>query len=247
MKTNLKTILILLIAIMVIGMLSTNVKAEYSAEVQMTPDKTEVNPGDTINVVVELVNIVDAGTGASDMAGTFEYDTDFFDSITASQGTWDSANGNFILSGSILTQDGQFAVLQLKVSDNATGTGSITFSNIITSNGYGEPSSPDITLTFNVVDEEDPGNTDDPSNNNTNTNDTNTNDTNTNGTNNANTNGVGGSNNASRNNTAISGNNTTTKTQLPYAGIGKGIFIAVVALLVVGIGSYALYRRYNIK
>lgn len=242
MKTNLKTILILLIAIMVIGMLSTNVKAEYSAEVQMTPDKTEVNPGDTINVVVELVNIVDAGTGASDMAGTFEYDTDFFDSITASQGTWDSANGNFILSGSILTQDGQFAVLQLKVSDNATGTGSITFSNIITSNGYGEPSSPDITLTFNVVDEEDPGNTDEPSNNNTNTNDTNTN-----GTNDTNTNGVGGTNNAARNNTAISGNNTTTKTQLPYAGIGKGIFIAVVALLVVGIGSYALYKKYNIK
>ena len=59
MKTKLKTILVLLVAVMVIGVLSTTVKAEYSAEVKMTPDKTEVKPGDTVTVVVELVNIVE--------------------------------------------------------------------------------------------------------------------------------------------------------------------------------------------
>ena len=166
MKTKLKIMLIMLMIIMLITVFTTSVKAEYSAIVTMTPDKTEVNPGDTISVVVNLEDVVDAGTGASEMAGYVEYDSNFIESISSTQGTWatNPETGMFLLSGNILTEDGQFAVLQFKVSENATGSSSVTFTQIITSDGTAEPSSPDITLTFTVADPEDPSNPEDPNN-----------------------------------------------------------------------------------
>ena len=242
MKTKLKTILVLLVAVMVIGVLSTTVKAEYSAEVKMTPDKTEVKPGDTVTVVVELVNIVDAGTGASDMGGKVEYDTNFIESISSTQGTWDSANGKFLLSGNILTEDGQFAVLQFKISENATGSSSIKFTEIQTANGSGaEPYSPDITLTFTVANTEEPEEPEEPEQpGEGDKNETGTKDNTTGG------NGTTGGTNTSKN--TIRGNSTgnvTAPTKLPNAGIGTGIFVAAVVLVAVIVGSYVLYKRYQ--
>ena len=88
MKTKLRIVLILLIIVMLITAFTTSVRAEYSAEVTMTPDKTEVNPGDTVTVVVDLVNVVDAGTGASEMGGTVEYDTNFIEVYNGKIGTY---------------------------------------------------------------------------------------------------------------------------------------------------------------
>ena len=225
MKTKLKMILIILMAIMLITVFTTSVKAEYSATVTMVPDKTEVNPGDTVSVVVNLEDVVDAGTGASEMAGYVEYDSNFIESISSTQGTWTTnpETGMFLLSGNILTEDGQFAILQFKVSENATGTSSVTFTQIITSDGTAEPTSPDITLTFTVADPEDPG------------------DDNTAGRNNI----TGG---GSTNTNSIRGNSTsnvTTQTKLPHAGIGTGMIIAGAVLVVIIIGSYVLYKRYQ--
>ena len=257
MKTKLKIMLVLLTVIMVISVIPTAVKAEYSAEVKMTPDKTEVNPGDTVTVVVELVNIVDPGTGASDMGGNVEYDTNFIESISSTQGTWDSANGRFLLSGNIITEDGQFAVLQFKISENATGSSSVRFTEIQTANGSGaEPYSPDITLTFNIADPDQPGGDDNTTgDDNTVGDDNTTGDDNTAGGNN--TSGDDNTSGGNRNNTSSGGNtnknsirgnsvgNTTSQTKLPYAGTGTGIFIAAVVLIAVVIGSYVLYKRYQ--
>ena len=249
MKTKLKMILIILMAIMLIAVFTTSVKAEYSATVTMVPDKTEVNPGDTVSVVVNLEDVVDAGTGASEMAGYVEYDSNFIESISSTQGTWTTnpETGMFLLSGNILTEDGQFAILQFKVSENATGTSSVTFTQIITSDGTAEPTSPDITLTFTVADPEDPSNPEDPNNPEDPSNPEDPNnpedpgDDNTAGRNNI----TGG---GSTNTNSIRGNSTsnvTTQTKLPHAGIGTGMIIAGAVLVVIIIGSYVLYKRYQ--
>ena len=293
MKTKLKIMLIALMVIMLITVFTTSVKAEYSAIVTMTPDKTEVNPGDTISVVVNLEDVVDAGTGASEMAGYVEYDSNFIESISSTQGTWatNPETGMFLLSGNILTEDGQFAVLQFKVSENATGSSSVTFTQIITSDGTAEPSSPDITLTFTVADPEDPSNPEDPNNPEDPSNPEDPNnpedpsdpedpsnpedpsdpedpnnpsdpedpsnpedpsdpedpnnpeepgEDNTAGGNNI----IGGNTNIN----SIRGNSTgnvATQTKLPYAGTGTGMIIAGVILVVIIIGSYVLYKRYQ--
>ena len=245
MKTRLKAILIILMAVMLITAFTTSVKAEYSAEVEMTPDKTEVNPGDTVTVIVNLVNVVDAGTGASEMAGNVEYDTNFIESISSTQGTWmmNPETGMFLLSGNILTQDGQFAVLQFKISENATGSSSVTFTNLITADGSGsEPSSPDITLTFTVANTEEPGGDDNTTgDDNTIGNDNTTGDDNTAGGNNI----IGGGNTSTNSIRGNSTSNVTTQPKLPDAGIGTGIIIAGVVLVVIIIGFYALYKRYQ--
>ena len=272
MKTKLKIMLIMLMIIMLITVFTTSVKAEYSAIVTMTPDKTEVNPGDTISVVVNLEDVVDAGTGASEMAGYVEYDSNFIESISSTQGTWatNPETGMFLLSGNILTEDGQFAVLQFKVSENATGSSSVTFTQIITSDGTAEPSSPDITLTFTVADPEEPSNPEDPNNPEDPSNPEDPNnpedpsdpedpsnpedpsdpedpnnpeepgEDNTAGGNNI----IGGNTNIN----SIRGNSTgnvATQTKLPYAGTGTGMIIAGVILVVIIIGSYVLYKRYQ--
>ncbi len=238
MKTKLKIMLVLLVMALIIAV-ATNVKAEYSAKVTMAPDKTEVKPGDTVTVVVNLVNVVDAGTGASDMGGNVEYDTNFIESISSTQGTWDSANGKFLLSGNILTGDGQFAVLQFKISKNATGSSTIKFTNIQTANGSGaEPYSPDITLRFTVLESEGPGENDNTTgNNNTIGDDNTTSDDNTVGNNNT----IGGGNSTTN---SIKGN-VVTQTKLPNAGLGTGVFIIAIILVGVTIGSYVLYRKYQ--
>ena len=253
MKTTLKAIFIILMAVMLITVFTTSAKAEYSAEVTMTPDKTEVNPGDTVTVVVNLVNVVDAGTGASEMAGNVEYDTNFIESISSTQGTWmtNPETGMFLLSGNILTEDGQFAVLQFKISENATGSSSVTFTELITADGSGvEPSSPDITLTFTVANTEEPGGDDNTTGNDNTTGDDNTvGDDNTTGDDNtAGGNNTAGGGNTNTNRNSIRGNSTsnvTAPTRLPNAGIGTGIFIAAVVLVAVIIGSYVLYKRYQ--
>lgn len=241
MKTNLKIILVLLISIMMICMLATTVKAEYSASVRITPDKTEVRPGDTINLTIEFYDMVDVNdTGANSMEGVVQYDTAFFDSIGGTGCELNPQTGKFNILGTTLTEDGVFATLQLKVSENATGTATVTFTDIITSDGgegeeLSEAPSADITLTFTVADDEeqpedpndgnddeqdqenatDPENSVDPNNS-----------VDSNGRNNTNSNGV-------------------SSRRLPNAGVGTGILIAVIALAVVSIGSYVLYKKYQ--
>ena len=234
---KLKTIFVILIAIMIIGMLPTMVKAEYSARVTMTPNKTQVNPGDTVNIVVALADVVDAGTGANEMQGTIGYDSDFFESVTASQGSWtmNEGNGKFTLGGTLLTGDGQFAILQLKVSENATGSTTVKFTDLKTANGSSaEPTSPDITLNFSVAESEEPqGDTNTAGNSAATQNTTNT--TNSSGT---------SSTNSIRGNTT---GNVTTATRLPNAGVKTGIIVAAVILIVLIAGSYLLYRYPKIK
>ena len=242
MKTKLKSIVVIFITIMIIGMLPTIVKAEYSAKVTMTPNETEIKPGDTINIVIDLKDVVEAGTGVNEMEGTIEYDPEFFGSITALQGslTINETNGMFTLGGNLLTEDGQFAILQLKVSEEATESTTVRFTNIKTANGSNsEPTSPDISLQFKIAEE-----------NKTNSNSINNiaNITNTEKNNASSKNTTDTASTTSTN--SIKGDTTNTATsisRLPKAGIKTGMIIAVVILIVLIAGSYILYKYPKIK
>lgn len=242
MKSKLTIVIAMIIAIMLIGGMVTSVDAAYSAQVQMVPNKTEVNPGETINVVINLTNVVDAGEGADVMGGKIEYDANFFENITASQGSWmlNNENGLFNLTTNPLKADGQFAVLQFKVSESATGSTTVKFTELTTTAGEEEPTSPDITLNFSVISEEEPEETNESTTDNSGTN----NPTEEGQTEDENT----PSSNEDKNTVPDDKNNgATTLSKLPAAGLTTGIIVAAVILVVIIIASFLLYRYPKIK
>mgnify|MGYP005796925329 CR=1 FL=1 len=248
MKTKLKTILIILIMIMMIVMLSTTVKAVYSATIEMVPDKTNVKPGDTVSIAINLVDLTDS-VGTDVMEGNVEYDENFFEGITASSGSWMNNGPAFNLitssSGAGLTQDGEFAVLQLKVKENATGSSTVRFTGVSVTDGTGVSELQNITLTFTVSDEEDPQNPEEPGDSNkvdpNGTQGGNNDDNNNNGVRNNGINSIRGNSS----NGAGSSSGGTSKSQLPKAGLGKGIIIGAGILILITAGSYFLYKKYQ--
>ena len=241
MKMKSKTLLIVLIAMaLILGMLTTTVKAAHSAQIQMVPEKTTVQPGETIKVVVNLTNVQDAvdedgnPDGINLLGGLVEYDENFFEDI----GVGEIGPNGFLLDsddGAGLTKDGQFTVIEFKISDTASGSSTVRFTGLSTSNITDEADSEDISLTFTVSDEEEP---EDP-----------------NGTGGNGTQGGNNDDNGVRNNgiNSIRGNSSngagssggTSKSKLPDAGLGKGIIIGAVVLIVITGGSYFLYKKYQ--
>ena len=236
-----KTLLIILISmVLVLGMLTTTVKAVHSAQIEMVPEKTTVQPGETIEVVVNLTNVQNAvdedgnPDGINLLGGMVEYDENFFEDI----GVGEIGPNGFLLDsddGAGLTEDGQFTVIEFKISDTASGSSTVRFTGLSTSNITDEADSEDISLTFTVSDEEEPQ---DP-----------------NGTGGNGTQGGNNDDNGVRNNgiNSIRGNSSngagssggTSKSKLPDAGLGKGIIIGAVVLIVITGGSYFLYKKYQ--
>ena len=241
MKMKSKTLLIILISmVLVLGVLTTTVKAVHSAQIEMVPEKTTVQPGDTVKVVVNLTNVQDAvdedgnPDGINMLGGLVEYDENFFEDI----GVGEIGPKGFLLEsdkGAGLTEDGQFTVIEFKISENATGSSTVKFTGLSTSNIAGDAKSDDVSLTFTVSDEEEP---EDP-----------------NGTGGNGTQGGNNDDNGVRNNgiNSIRGNSSngagssggTSKSKLPDAGLGKGIIIGAVVLIVITGGSYFLYKKYQ--
>lgn len=250
MKMKSKTLLIVLIAMaLILGMLTTTVKAAHSAQIQMVPEKTTVQPGETIKVVVNLTNVQDAvdedgnPDGINLLGGLVEYDENFFEDI----GVGEIGPNGFLLDsddGAGLTKDGQFTVIEFKISDTASGSSTVRFTGLSTSNITDEADSEDISLTFTVSDEEDPQNPEEPGDSNkvdpNGTQGGNNDDNNKNGVRNNGINSIRGN---SSNGAGASGG--TSKSQLPKAGLGKGIIIGAVVLIVITGGSYFLYKKYQ--
>lgn len=245
MKKKLKLIIILIIAIVAISIIPTISKAEYSAKIEVVADKTNVKPGDTVNVTIRLKDVKDAGTGVNAVSGIMKYDSNFFSSVknngvegTSSNQEWYNSNtGVILLDGTTLTSDGDFKVLQFTVSNTATGSTTVNFTKMHSTTGSNEVYSDDVALTFTVGS--------DNNNNNDNSKDENT--TPDKDKTNSSTAGNTTKNDGGASTKQISGTESTgvtSKTQLPKAGLKKGIIIAGATLLIVIIGSYALYKRY---
>lgn len=159
MKTGIKTLslLIMFIILITLILLPTSVNATYSAKIAIEPSKTEVSPGETIDLVVKMNNIQDAGTGILEMMGEVEYDTNFFDGGITGAAFMQGKDKLFTISSNTpITESGSvFATVQIKVKSNATGSGYIKFTNLVSSTGD-EATSPDITLNFTVKNSSNP-------------------------------------------------------------------------------------------
>lgn len=162
MKTSIKTILLLIMFIVSITLilLPTSVNATYSAKIAIEPSKTEVTPGETIDLVVKMNDIQDAGTGILEMMGEVEYDTNFFDGGITGAAFMQGKDKLFTISSNTpITESGSvFATVQIKVKSNATGSGYIKFTNLVSSTGE-EATSSDITLNFTVKNSSNPPST----------------------------------------------------------------------------------------
>ena len=264
MNSKIKKMVVFIVAILAISIIPTMSKAAYSAKMDIVPDKTSVKPGDTINVVINLKDVKEAGTGVGAIAGILNYDSKFFssvkmDGVEAANSNWyvPSTQKFSITASNPLTKDGEFKTLQFTVSDTAVGSSKVEFKDLISSGGGTqddptleiESKSDDVTLTFTVSsdDNNDNNNGDNNNNNGDSDNGKDENTTPDEDKTNPSTTGNTPKNDGGSSTKQISGTGSTgvtSKTQLPKAGIKKGIGIAGGILVVVIVGSYVLYKRY---
>lgn len=255
MNSKIKKMVVFIVAILAISIIPTMSKAAYSAKMDIVPDKTSVKPGNTINVVINLKDVKEAGTGVGAIAGILNYDSKFFssvkmDGVEAANSNWyvPSTQKFSITASNPLTKDGEFKTLQFTVSDTAVGSSKVEFKDLISSGGGTqddptleiESKSDDVTLTFTVS-------SDDNNNNGDSDNGKDENTTPDEDKTNPSTTGNTPKNDGGLSTKQISGTGSTgvtSKTQLPKAGLKKGIVIAGGILLVVIVGSYVLYKRY---
>ena len=253
-----KTIFIMIISLVMILMMMPIVKADdgtaYSAKIQFVPDKTEVKPGETINISVKLTDIKNPGSGANMASGTLTYDNKFFSDILQNGKSYkdtqwlNAETGKILIDGNNLTTDGELSKLQFKVSDSATGSTTLKFTNLTSSNGNDEPTSDDVTLTFNIKTDdggsedptpkpeepkEDDGGSEEPSEGDGKKDNT------------TDPNGIKTNNGIKVNTSNGANGGTTTKTTLPKAGMKKGFMVVVGTLLIIITASYVSYKRYQ--
>lgn len=263
-KLRTKVFISLIILINLISTIAFAAESKYSVGMSLTSN-SKLKEGETVIITVNLTNI-NAGEGIDSIKAKINYDKNVFEEITVSNFTsansWNPSyipsndNATFIKSNGIrATVAEAVATLNLKVksSINVDST-TITFTNLVVSGGLpnmggtGNIQVNDISVTINK-DKDASSSTEEPNDNNTSldgniVDNDNGNTTNNSGINNSNTN----SGNKNTKNTIK--DNTITKTStLPKAGLEQYGIVAIIAVLVIAIGSYILYKRYekNVK
>lgn len=252
MKKTAKKLLMLLILMIVVAIIPINAYA-FTATINIIPEKTQVTAGETIELAIKLSDIADLGAdgGINAIGGTISYDKDFFEEITGFLSLNEETGKFAIMSTSdkgVTTDSETFAVIKAKVKSDAKGNGYIKFTDLSSANGGDtEVASADVSLDFTIENNSDDGNntgnnTDDNTDNNTD------NDTGNNiGNNTDNTydgdNLIGG--NKTLNSVGGNSDKTLASKIIPATGIKAGIVILTGIVLIMGISSYALYRRYK--
>ena len=138
---------------LIICMCSVSYGAALKATINVTADKTEVEPGSTVTISMKLINVSDAEGGiVGAVAGIIEYDKNFFEDFKYSGISINLESGKFSKMDR-LVDGSDIGTVTLKVKDNATGTGTIKFTKLAANDGRddyeaGEASTPDTTITI---------------------------------------------------------------------------------------------------
>lgn len=136
-----KKILISIFTIILISvaMMSSVYAAQLETTIEITPSTTEVLAGDKVVFTFVLKNVVNAqddSIGA--IAGKVTYDTNFFELVTGPQNTTFTEGGESGEAFNVLAtaKEGEtIAILTLKVKDNPTGSGIVSFTDLEASDG----------------------------------------------------------------------------------------------------------------
>ncbi len=224
MKTNLKRALVVIIVAIIVISISTIADAEggnYSVGMSLTSN-SKLKAGDIVKVNVNLTSI-SAGDGIDTIAGELNFDTNVFETPTASDFTSTTSwTPTYAASTKMITlmknekvKAGETVVtISLKVKDTISVTSAkVSLRDIVVSGGTvdtggtGDIPVNDISITINA---ETPSTPNQPQ--------------------------------TTTNTTKKDTTTTTTKT-LPKTGLGQLGIILVIVLVVVGIFSYALYKK----
>lgn len=238
MKNNTKLKLIIAIAlIMMIIALCTGVNAAtgeaYSVGMSLTSN-SKLNAGDTVTVSVNLTS-VNAGNGIDTITAELDYDTNVFEAISSSDFTASSGwkAPSYAASSKMLTVQKDSKVkaaetvftINLKVKNpvNVDST-KISLKDITASGGrVSDGGTGDITVNNASVTisktKDASSNTEKP------------------------TPTPSTTNNTPATNNTVKDTTTTKKTTLPKTGLGQAGVIAIVVVAIIGIFSYALYKK----
>lgn len=131
---------LLTIILMSVAMMSSVYAAQLETTIDITPNVTEVSAGDNVVFTFKLTNVANAkddSIGA--IEGVVTYDTNFFELVTGVTNTSFSAGGESgekfnVVCGNAKEGD-TVAIFTLKVKDNPTGSGVVSFTNLLASDG----------------------------------------------------------------------------------------------------------------
>lgn len=130
---------ILTIILMSVAMIGTAYAAQLQTTIEIVPNVTEVSAGDNVVFSFMIKNVANAQDGEiSAISGKVTYDTNFFELVTGSSNTTFTSGGASGEDFNVLhvAKEGeQIAVLTLKVKDNPTGSGIVSFTNLEASDG----------------------------------------------------------------------------------------------------------------
>ena len=142
MKKILSSIILILVVIAALSTISN--AAALQATILITPDKTEVNPGDSVTFTLKLINGDDVGA----VAGVIQYDTNFFESMTSSGIGINTGTGKF--SKFVTPGEPNIGTFTLKVKSTATGTGNVKFTELEASDGVDTANTPDVSMDIKI-------------------------------------------------------------------------------------------------
>lgn len=259
------SLMVTLMIVTLAMLIGSAIAAGETMDVSLVPAQTKVEKGKEVTVSVNIANVnvpSSTGDGVNAFKATLTYDTDVFESVTIDgandwvKQTYNTANGIFILTYSnLLTEkSGTIAKLTFKVKEDTTkATGSISLTNIESSNTETKvtPANATTTLNINQTTPDDGNNT---SGNNTaggeNTagGNNSTGNQNTTGGQNQVTNSTGNQSSGGQATTNQAGNSAgvnTANKNLPKTGIGQWSIVVGLIIIIVAIVSYLKYRKYN--
>lgn len=248
-------IIFILFAILIAGIGVKSFAVDYTCTLTVTPDKTEIEAGESVTLSIQVSNI-NAGDGIAIFNTTLEYDADVFDlkAQSDSAGAWTST----VIENSLTftkadyeatSEDQEIGKVILTAKEDATlGEQTIAFTN----NEFSDATTfsvADVSTTVEIVEGTNGGNGNNTSGGNTNTPSGNTN-TPSGNTNipSGNTNTPSGNVNSGNSfvNYSNSGvvNSGKSNNILPKTGFVQDCLIgAIIVVAIVAVGFYIKYRR----
>lgn len=243
-----------------VSLSSTNTTIKKGQEVTVLVEISDIEMGDGINTFKATLNYDKDVFTSVDVQGINDW----------TKQTYNTENGIFILTYSNLltTTEQAIARLTFKVKDDTTKeSGTISLTEIESANTDSKATPDDASITLNV-EQDDNNDGNDDQNNQGNNNQNNQGDNNNNGQDNQGGNNNGNSNNGQNGNNVIIGSNndnnqggkgnngsslsqgsanspsTTSSGSLPYTGVSYWIVGVIIAVLIIGIVSYRMYKWY---
>ena len=144
--------ILIIVSMLLLSIANISYAANLQADIEITPDKQEAVAGEMVTFNLKIKNIVNAqGDTVSAAGGTITYNNNFFETINPDDCSVvvNAENGEFNTAFTA-SKEKDIGYLKLKVKENPTGSGTVTFTNLVASDGEQAASTSDISFTINI-------------------------------------------------------------------------------------------------